>query len=400
MIYNLCKKGKLNELLKHIKNDNINDVFKYSCEFGHLNIVKYLLTNVLQYKINIHYDNDYAYMHADKNGHLDIVEYLLSLEKIKKYINYNKEFENACQKNDIDMVNYLLTKGLTIDFLTKQRIFFIVCTNGYLELCKILINLYDIDIYYNYEMEFWNEGGLFGYVLKNGHLDVFNYLITLDINNEYDYNSIFIHACEYGYIDIVKSLLSSKNIDIHYDSPFTIACLNEHFDISNYLLSLNNNIDIHALNNSLFLNVCIQKKLSITTYIIDYLISINNYTSLNIFKNMCIKKKYIEAIFLIKLKTNEYIPINLKHCPNCVKNKQLQLCNYFLKIGNDKIFCYNVLNKVEDKYLKIIYCNDDIKVYRNYYPFYTFQEQMICERLYENKYLIPKNIIELIYDYF
>ena len=66
----------------------INKVFIKSCQAGELDSVRYLLTDKdLQYKAEIHDNNEYALRFACSNGRIDIVRYLLTSEEISDHAN-------------------------------------------------------------------------------------------------------------------------------------------------------------------------------------------------------------------------------------------------------------------------------------------------------------------------
>ena len=107
-IFDICKRGNLNEIKNIITNDNINDIFKYCCRFGHLEIVKCLL--LFDKNINIRYDNEYAFRDACYNGHLEVVKYLISLDKnINIHAENEEAFRKACYEGHVEIIKYLIS---------------------------------------------------------------------------------------------------------------------------------------------------------------------------------------------------------------------------------------------------------------------------------------------------
>ena len=88
----------------------LNKVFIDSCQKGHLEIVKYLLTSPdLKEHANIHADNDYGFRWACEKGHLEIVKFLIldmSIEKTKHIEKYlNKKTDNKTVQQAIELFN-------------------------------------------------------------------------------------------------------------------------------------------------------------------------------------------------------------------------------------------------------------------------------------------------------
>ena len=100
------------------------------------------------------------------------------------------------------------------------------------------------------------------------------------LNNDDDLNDCFIDACSNGHLEIVKYLLTSKDLkehsDIHADNDygFRWACHNEKIEVVKYLLTsdeLKEHADIHALNDYGFRWACNNEKIEVVKYLIfDY----------------------------------------------------------------------------------------------------------------------------------
>lgn len=84
-----------------------------ACEFGNLEIVRFLLTSeLLIEKANIHIDEDKAFREACNAGHIEIVEYLACSPELKIHANIqtvnNWGFKYACAKDSVPVVDFLL----------------------------------------------------------------------------------------------------------------------------------------------------------------------------------------------------------------------------------------------------------------------------------------------------
>ena len=71
---------------KTLTQKKLNKVFINSCQKGHLEIVKYLLTSPeLKEHANIHAQDDLGFRLACNYGHLEIVKYLLTSPDLKEH---------------------------------------------------------------------------------------------------------------------------------------------------------------------------------------------------------------------------------------------------------------------------------------------------------------------------
>jgi ankyrin repeat protein len=85
-----------------------------ACEYGRLNIVKYLLTSPdLKDHCNITASNNYCFQIACMNGHIDVVKYMACSPELKVHSDIldanNYALQLACQNNHVEVVRYLLT---------------------------------------------------------------------------------------------------------------------------------------------------------------------------------------------------------------------------------------------------------------------------------------------------
>ena len=100
-----CKNGELDNIKKlSQKKRNLDSGFRWACENGHYDIVKYLVNLYKRdttYKpIDIHTRDEWSFRWACTNGHYDIVQYLVEFHRkhsvykpIKNYLIIFKKFD-------------------------------------------------------------------------------------------------------------------------------------------------------------------------------------------------------------------------------------------------------------------------------------------------------------------
>ena len=99
------KEGNLEEIKKILTHDNKNDILCATCQYGHLEIVKYLIEKC---GADARAENDFAVQEACANGHLEIVKYLI--EKCDANVHNEDECAImwACEGGHHEVVKYLI----------------------------------------------------------------------------------------------------------------------------------------------------------------------------------------------------------------------------------------------------------------------------------------------------
>ena len=98
----------------HVKDDNYWTPLMLACQYGHLNMVKYLVkTGGANVKCRDVYNSDSPLSIACKHGHVDVVEYLIGLGKINvnAKFNGNTVLALAIAYDHLDVVKVLVKKG-------------------------------------------------------------------------------------------------------------------------------------------------------------------------------------------------------------------------------------------------------------------------------------------------
>ena len=78
-----CKKGELINVQNYsgeLNSDIIQEGFRYSCEYGHIEVVKYLISLKNEYgPIDIHFSGDYTFRLSCYYGQIEVVKYLCDI---------------------------------------------------------------------------------------------------------------------------------------------------------------------------------------------------------------------------------------------------------------------------------------------------------------------------------
>ena len=73
--FSICEKGNLEDILSIVNQGcNKNKILTWSSQFGHLEVVKYLIEKC---GADVRANNDEAVRYASGNGHVEVVKYLV-----------------------------------------------------------------------------------------------------------------------------------------------------------------------------------------------------------------------------------------------------------------------------------------------------------------------------------
>lgn len=209
--------------------------------------------------------NTDIFVSACKYGHIDIV--LKCLNRFLLHGAIQIGFDEACKGGHLGIVNLL------IDYPSRENIimpstniitppiFWAVCANGYLDIARILIQRYP------YFLQEYNCSVAFQRACANGHTYIVLWLIDLwTINRKFqlrfesdDILKKFQNACTKGYIGIAKILKDLYPEVICgmklFESLVKSACENNHSIITEWLLEMCPEINLHMDDNYLFKNI-------------------------------------------------------------------------------------------------------------------------------------------------
>lgn len=170
---------------------------------------------------------------CSENTKFDLLVYIIQ-NNIKEINNISLQL---CQVGNTKMVKYILSNTCNLD---KDSMITLSAKYGHLELVKLLIDFYGVDIlHYFYDLPLRVAG-------ENGHVDVFKYLINL-CGTKYisEFNEELLrHSASKGHYQIVQILLEiGVNIHARNNEALNNAVKNGNFDTVKILLKYGANIN-------------------------------------------------------------------------------------------------------------------------------------------------------------
>lgn len=199
----------------HVHQDH-NRPLRIACSYGHLDIVKYLISRGADVNDSDYSDTNVftALRGAIGNNHLDVVKYLVSCgadinDGPKNYDPVQCASYNGC----LEVLTYLVSIGANVNPKTLKY----AIKSGHIEVVKYLVSI-GLDIDPSYVNSAIKSGSVTD-VDDNQILEVINYIISL--GKFIDYNSWLITAVDYDYIDFVKYFLSIGANDIEHALSIT-----------------------------------------------------------------------------------------------------------------------------------------------------------------------------------
>ena len=208
-----------------------------ACLGGHLNVIKYLITEIKCDSKSSGYKGRTPLHHACGNGHMDIIKYLITEQDCDPAVpdnDGNMAIHIACLGGHLNAVKYLITEmkcNPKSPGYTGRTPLHQACGNGHMDIIKYLITEQDCD-----PAVPDNDGDMaINVACLGGHLNVVKYLITEikcdSKSSGYTGRTPLHHACGKGHIDIIKYLIAEQDCDpsvlendgmtpLHYASYF------------------------------------------------------------------------------------------------------------------------------------------------------------------------------------
>lgn len=129
--------GNLEEVKCYISHEGnihkLNTALQWSAEYGHLNIVMYLVDQ----NADIHAEDEGALRLAASNGHLDVLKYLIG-QGADVRARHDQTLQLAAMYGHLDVVEYLLSQGVSINTLNSALEQ--ATNNGHLDVIEYIVN--------------------------------------------------------------------------------------------------------------------------------------------------------------------------------------------------------------------------------------------------------------------
>lgn len=206
-------------------------LFTRACFYGNLKTAKWIYTCVRG--ICVSSDNDYVFRVACANGHLELAQWLVSIcPTIHVSAKHNWAFRMACAQNKESVAKWLWTNYPKIipDAMNNFALNH-ACINGHIQIVKWLLSECGLHKVFRCADMFRD---VFVQVCGNGHLDMAVMLVER-------YGAVYKEA----FCDIPIT-----------DTPFYIACQNEHMDIVRWMTTYDTRIIPECVNIGTLIMLC------------------------------------------------------------------------------------------------------------------------------------------------
>jgi len=194
--------------------------FNKICEFGYLNLLKAYLRN------DVKKDYNMAFPAAIEYGHLDLVKYLISQNNVTK-INENSLFEEAIKNNQISIAKYILSLYTDVKIDINHALWFAV-SYGRFDMVKYLVSI-GADVRYN---NYW----AIEEAVSDGHIEILKYLVSLAPGIKI--NNMLFEAISNGHLDVVKYIVSLGISINEINCGFRWSVNSGYVDIYYYFISM------------------------------------------------------------------------------------------------------------------------------------------------------------------
>jgi hypothetical protein len=182
-----------------------NDVLKWSCKNGHLEIFNLMKKREIDY---LSFDKNCLLKTACKYNKPDIIKVLLEDSRLDKGKDIGSVLKiSACNDNVNEEVLFQLVDDNEINiFMCDFPLFGVSCKNGFLKVAKRLLEK-------GSEPDEYNNCAIKG-ACENNHIKVVKFLLNLsNIDPGVDYNYTLRIACVNKSIGIIKLLLKDERVD-------------------------------------------------------------------------------------------------------------------------------------------------------------------------------------------
>ena len=216
-------------------NSDFDLPFNMACKSGNLKIVKFLIKNGFEPMD----DAIGGYIETCINNHTHILKFLIE-KNIGVYHNVQNEFNYACENKFYEIIDILIKypaindEVMYIDFEHPLKE---ACKTGNLEIVKLLIDVYDVNIMDMLESSEELEYGFFMTAFKHKQIEIVKYLLEKGLPVDILNGLMLIESCKQNNFEFVKMLVEyGANLDIQEGEPLIQAFKNENYEIANFLI--------------------------------------------------------------------------------------------------------------------------------------------------------------------
>jgi ankyrin repeat protein len=203
-----------------------------ACSSGNIDIAKLMISKGSNNFVD-------GLKHACSSGHVEIAKLMISSNKDIVSEDFNRAFEIACSKNQVEIVNFLLTyleDSCECEYDCEccyGRGFEEACYNDHIEIVKILLAFLKTNNFVRF----------FSIAIKSGHIDIISLMLdqeNININNilcdpEITYTLYDDYNDKIKAIQIIE-LFISKGYN-EFDYGLCSACRYNNIEIANFMIS-------------------------------------------------------------------------------------------------------------------------------------------------------------------
>ena len=190
---------------------------------------------------------------ASQYGHLNLCKTFINKHKFDVNVSCYEGW-NALHFSVIhgskELLNYFINMGIDINLKTKagRNCLHIAAEYGHLDMCKTLINKYNIDVQVP-DNDGWT--GLH-YSVKNGNYELVKLFVNMgiDINFKTNNGTNCLHiAAKHGHLNLCQTFINNHNFDVQTSNndectALHFSAMNGSFDLFSYIL--NNGSEIYG----------------------------------------------------------------------------------------------------------------------------------------------------------
>ena len=346
IIFNICKNGNLNMLKCYLDRtciytkDDLEKTFKICCKNGNYELLNYLYN---RYELNDYvYNNDKLFKIVCKSNNIRSIFWIYSLID-NKYFTFNKEWEVIVQKNNYQLIRWILNNNNII--VNKICGLKLALKQGNLDTMKLISSYMDDD---KIRMLFYLYGGLLlKNCLKQDNLNILQYYdkyIDVSLLEKIVNLKLITHLCMNYNISILDWIKKKINIDKilrqNNNILFKNMCKFNNIILIRYLKSLFDLYDYKIENDTI---------IPLIKDSIEYYYQTNNFNKIIDYYKMTLiktKKPILDSCMICYGDSNIITNCEHTYCEKCIlkwyifKNKECPYCRNELDFSKSSFINY------------------------------------------------------------